>query len=57
MSARCSTVLTTFVATGLLLSTIGGATPHYIWNASNSDPIGLYRVQPASAVTVNRVAG
>jgi type IV secretory pathway protease TraF len=41
MSARCATVLTTIAATGLLLSTLGGATPHYIWNASNSVPIGL----------------
>ena len=52
MSARCPTILTAFVATGLLLSTIGGTTPHYIWNASNSVPIGLYRIQPASRLTM-----
>jgi conjugative transfer signal peptidase TraF len=52
MSARCSTILAAFVATGLLLSTTGGTTPHYIWNASKSVPIGLYRVQPASQLTV-----
>jgi conjugative transfer signal peptidase TraF len=51
MSARCSTILTAFIATGLLLSTIGGTTPHYIWNASNSVPIGLYRVQPTTRLT------
>ena len=55
MSARCPTLFTTFVATGLLLSTIGGTTPHYIWNASNSVPIGLYRVQPATRLTVTEL--
>jgi type IV secretory pathway protease TraF len=46
MNARCAALFTAFVATGLLLSTVGGATPHYIWNASNSVPIGLYHVPP-----------
>jgi conjugative transfer signal peptidase TraF len=55
MSARCPTILTVFVATGLLLSTIGGTTPHYIWNASNSVPIGLYRVQPTTRLTVTEL--
>jgi conjugative transfer signal peptidase TraF len=55
MSARCSTILTAFTATGLLLSTIGGTTPHYIWNASNSVPIGLYRVQPVTQLTVTEL--
>jgi len=35
MSARCATIFTTFATAVLLLSTVGGATPHYIWNASN----------------------
>jgi len=55
MNARCPTLFTTIVATGLLLSTIGGTTPYYIWNASNSVPIGLYRVQPAARLTVNEL--
>jgi conjugative transfer signal peptidase TraF len=55
MSARCATVFTTIAATGLLLSTLGGATPHYIWNASISVPIGLYRVQPATALAVTEL--
>ena len=54
MSARCP-LLTAFVATGLLLSTIGGTTPHYIWNASNSVPIGLYRVQPVTQLAVTEL--
>jgi len=55
MSNRCPTVFITFVATILLLSTVGGATPLFIWNASNSVPIGLYRVQPATRLTVTEL--
>ena len=55
MSARCPTVLTAFVAVSLLLSTVGGTTPYYIWNASNSVPIGLYRVQAATKLTVTEL--
>jgi conjugative transfer signal peptidase TraF len=49
------TIFTAIVATGLLLSTIGGAKPRYIWNASNSVPIGLYRVQSATQLTVTEL--
>jgi len=55
MSTRCPTIFITFVATILLLSTAGGATPLYIWNASNSVPIGLYRVQPATRLAVTEL--
>jgi conjugative transfer signal peptidase TraF len=55
MTARCATILTTFAASILLLSTVEGTTPHYIWNASNSVPIGLYRVQPATQLTVTEL--
>lgn len=55
MSRRCPTIVTTVVATGLLLSTTGGTTPRYIWNASNSVPIGLYHVQPATRLTVTQL--
>lgn len=55
MSGRCPTIFTAVVATGLLLSTIGGTTPRYIWNASNSVPIGLYRVQSATRLTVTEL--
>lgn len=39
----------------LLLASIGPASPRYIWNASNSVPIGLYRVQPAGRLTVTEL--
>ena len=55
MSARCVTVFTTIAATGLPLSTIGGATPLYIWNASNSVPTGLYRLQPVTTLSVTEL--
>jgi type IV secretory pathway protease TraF len=52
MNARCIVLFATFVTTSLLLSMVEGATPHYIWNASNSVPIGLYRVQPVNRLNV-----
>ena len=55
MSGRLATIFTAFVGTVLLLSTVGGATPHYIWNASRSVPIGLYHVQPATRLTVTEL--
>jgi conjugative transfer signal peptidase TraF len=55
MNARCLTLFTAVVATSLLLSTIGGTTPHYIWNASNSVPIGLYRVQATTRLAVTEL--
>ena len=55
MSSRCSTIFTTFVATVILLSTIGGATPLYIWNASNSVPVGLYRLQPVTKLSITEL--
>jgi conjugative transfer signal peptidase TraF len=55
MNTRCIVLLTTFVATGLLLSTVRGAPPHYIWNASNSVPIGLYRVQSVNRLNVTEL--
>lgn len=55
MSTRCATIFTAVVATALLLSTIGGTTPCYIWNASSSVPIGIYRVQPATRLAVTEL--
>jgi conjugative transfer signal peptidase TraF len=55
MNARCPTLFTALVATGLLLSTVGGTTPRYIWNASDSVPIGLYRVQRATRLTITEL--
>jgi conjugative transfer signal peptidase TraF len=55
MNARCRTYFTAIAATGLLLSTVEGTKPLYIWNTSNSVPIGLYRVQPATRLAVTEL--
>ena len=55
MNARCAALFVTFVTAGLLLSTVEGVTPRYIWNASNSVPIGLYRVQPVNRLNVTEL--
>jgi conjugative transfer signal peptidase TraF len=55
MNARSAIILTTFATTVLLLSTIGGTPPRYIWNASQSVPVGLYRLQPMSKLTVTEL--
>jgi len=55
MNARCRTLSTAFAATILLLSTIGGVSPRYIWNTSHSVPIGLYRLQSVTKLTVTEL--
>ena len=55
MNGRCNTIFAAFAAVAALVSTIGGVTPRYIWNASNSVPIGLYRVAPAGKFTVTEL--
>ena len=55
MNGRCGTILPALAAVAALVSTIGGATPRYIWNASNSVPIGLYRVAPAGKFTLTEL--
>ena len=55
MNGRCGTILTALAAAALLFSTIGGTSPRYIWNASNSVPIGLYRLQPVGRLTVTEL--
>ena len=52
MRSRTATILMTFTAVALVLSTMGEATPTYIWNVSKSVPIGLYHLQPAGRLVV-----
>ena len=54
MRNRLATILMALGA-ALVLSTIGPATPIYIWNASNSVPVGLYRLQPAGWLAVTEL--
>src|SRR5260221_13340604 len=57
MRSRTATILMTFTAVALVLSPMGEATPAYIWNASQSVPIGLYQLQPAGTLTVTELVG
>lgn len=52
MSVRVE-LLTMLVATAVVMSTVGPKPAiHYIWNASESVPIGLYRLQPVRKLAV-----
>jgi conjugative transfer signal peptidase TraF len=55
MRNRPVTILMTFGAVALVMSTMGEATPVYIWNASKSVPIGLYQLQPAGRLAVTEL--
>ena len=47
MTGRVAILLTTLAATALVACTIAAKrAPRYIWNASASVPIGLYRLRP-----------
>src|ERR1700678_3487177 len=55
MRSRTATILMTFAAVALVLSTMDEATPTYIWNASRSVPIGLYQLQPVGRLAVTEL--
>jgi conjugative transfer signal peptidase TraF len=55
MRIRTATLLMTFVGVALVLSTMGEATPAYIWNASKSVPVGLYQLQPVGRLAVTEL--
>jgi conjugative transfer signal peptidase TraF len=52
MTGRMTTILATFGSVALVLSGSGNGSPSYIWNASESVPIGLYRLQPVERLSV-----
>jgi type IV secretory pathway protease TraF len=53
VNSRACTLITMIAAIALLVATLGPKpAPSLVWNASESVPIGLYRVQPASKLTV-----
>jgi conjugative transfer signal peptidase TraF len=53
MTLRVGTLAVTAAVTMLAAATIGPKpAPQFIWNASESVPIGLYRVQPADQLIV-----
>jgi type IV secretory pathway protease TraF len=53
MNTCFTTLALTAAATGLLVATLGPKpVPRFVWNASESVPIGLYRLQPADRLIV-----
>jgi conjugative transfer signal peptidase TraF len=52
MTGRMTTILTTFGGVALVLAGSENGTPSYVWNASESVPIGLYRLQPVGRQSV-----
>jgi conjugative transfer signal peptidase TraF len=56
MNGRVATLLTTLATAAVVLSTIGTKpAAHYIWNASESVPIGLYLIQPTGRLFVTEL--
>jgi conjugative transfer signal peptidase TraF len=55
MKRRLTTIVLTFGAVALVMSTMGEATPAYIWNASKSVPVGLYQLKPAGRLAVTEL--
>ncbi len=55
MRGRLATIVMTFGAVALVMSTMGEATPTYIWNASKSVPVGLYLLQPVNRFAVTEL--
>jgi conjugative transfer signal peptidase TraF len=56
MKHRMTMLLTMFGSVALLTPVIGTKpAPLYVWNASESAPLGLYRLQPAGALFVSEL--
>jgi conjugative transfer signal peptidase TraF len=52
MTSRITTILATFGSAALVLAGGENGTPSYVWNASESVPIGLYRLQPVERLSI-----
>ncbi|HZE53087.1 MAG TPA: S26 family signal peptidase [Bradyrhizobium sp.] len=55
MNSRVAIFLTTLGAAVALLFTVMARSTHYIWNASESVPIGLYRLRPTGNLSVTEL--
>ena len=56
MNGRVTTLLTTLAATVVVLSTIWAKPAiHYVWNVSESAPVGLYLIQPTGRLFVTKL--
>lgn len=55
MTRSITTLLAAFGSAALMLAGTDNATPSWIWNVSESVPIGLYRLQPVDQLTVTEL--
>jgi type IV secretory pathway protease TraF len=55
MKHRMTTLLTMFGSVALLTSVIFAKPALYVWNASESAPLGLYRLQPVDTLFVTEL--
>ena len=55
MTGRITTILATLGSAVLELSGSGDGAPSYIWNVSESVPVGLYRLQPVERLSVTEL--
>lgn len=55
MIGRRAIIVATLGGVALVLSTFQEVPPSYIWNASESVPIGLYHVEPTERLTVTEL--
>jgi conjugative transfer signal peptidase TraF len=55
MTNRMRTIAVTLGALALVLATLDEAPPSYIWNVSESVPLGLYHLQPLKQLTVTEL--
>jgi conjugative transfer signal peptidase TraF len=56
VTGRVMKLLTTLAAAAAVLSSVGErSVPWYLWNASQSVPIGLYRLRPAGRLAVTEL--
>jgi conjugative transfer signal peptidase TraF len=56
MNYRVTTLLTTLAATAVVLSTISAKPAiRYVWNVSESAPVGLYLIQPTGRLFVTKL--
>jgi conjugative transfer signal peptidase TraF len=56
MTGRVVTFFATLAVATVVLSTIGSQpATHYVWNASESVPVGLYRLRPTQRLSVTEL--
>jgi conjugative transfer signal peptidase TraF len=56
MTGRCATLVIIVISVAVVTFTMGAKPmPHFVWNASESVPIGLYSVDPADQLAITNL--